>query len=88
MELPTNAALNNIPSLAILSILGLFVVIIYAQTKTVSTLAIANDSQLKIEDNISNNNINNQQDDDKKLVKRTGSVRAVSAMPSVARFVW
>ena len=57
---------------AILSMLSLFVVFIYAQTRTESTLAIANDSQTTIQ----NNTLSNNQTDDKKLVKTTGSVKA------------
>lgn len=52
--------------------LSLFVVFIYAQTRTESTLAIANDSQTTIQ----NNTLSNNQTDDKKLVKTTGSVKA------------
>src|SRR5580765_7438063 len=69
---------------AILSLLGLFVVFIYAQTTTVSTLAIANDSQPKIENNISNTLVDTK--DDKKLVKTTGSVRAAGAGASKGSF--
>lgn len=68
---------NLVRGVAILSLLSLFVVFIYAQAKTESTLAIANDSQAKIENNISNNNlVNKNSDDDKKLVKTTVSVKA------------
>ncbi|MEP6788022.1 MAG: 3D domain-containing protein [Acidobacteriota bacterium] len=69
---------------AILSLLSLFVVFMYAQTKTVSTLAIANDSQPKIENNISNTLVDTK--DDKKLVKTTGSVRAAGAGASKGAF--
>lgn len=68
---------------AILSLLGLFVVFIYAQTTTVSTLAIANDSQPKIENS---NILVDTKDDDKKLVKTTGSVRATGAGASKGAF--
>jgi 3D (Asp-Asp-Asp) domain-containing protein len=70
---------------AILSLVGLFVIMFYAQTtKTESTLAIANDSQTKIEENISdtalvNNNIPVISGDEKKLVKTTASVKAAGA---------
>ena len=72
---------------AILSLVGLFVIVIYAQTTQMeSTLAIANDSQTKIEevtDNIGTNNIPVttpvNTDDNKKLVKTTGSSKAVGA---------
>ena len=77
---------------AILSLLGVFVIVFYAQTtKTGSTLAIANDSQPKIENNISdnvlvNNNIPVISDDEKKLVKTTASVKAASAGASRGAF--
>src|SRR5258708_13675636 len=59
---------------AILSLLSLFVVFIYAQAKTDPTLAIATDSQPKIENNISNTAVDTK-DEDKKLVKTTSSVK-------------
>ena len=68
---------------AILSILSLFVVIMYAQTQTVSTLAIANDSQATIQNN---NTISNNQTDDKKLVKTTGSSKATGLGASRGAF--
>lgn len=65
---------------AILSILSLFVVFMYAQGTTESTLAIANDSQATIEDNNTQSNfINQQTKDSKKLVKSTASVKATGA---------
>ena len=68
---------------AILSLLTLFVVFIYAQAKTESTLAIATDSQAKIENNI----VNNTDDtDNKKLVKPTASVKAAGAGASKGAF--
>ena len=68
---------NLVRGVAILSLLSLFVVFIYAQTRTESTLAIANDSQAKIKNNISNNTLaDKNSDDDKKLVKATVSVKA------------
>jgi 3D (Asp-Asp-Asp) domain-containing protein len=72
---------------AILSLLSLFVVIIYAQARTVSTLAIANDSQDKIQ--INNTEVNSDTvntDDDKKLVKKTASVRSTAAGASRGSF--
>ena len=54
---------------AILSLIGLFVVFMYAQTKTGAALSSANDSQLKL--NISESP--NLEIDDKKLVKKTVS---------------
>ena len=56
---------------AILSLLSLFVVIIYAQTQTVSTLAIANDSQTTIENNIDNILVNTLSNTDTKSKKGT-----------------
>ncbi len=64
---------------ALLSLLLLFVAIIYAQTKAETTLAIANDSHNKIENNISDNNLIIKDDDDKKLVKKTVLVTAKGA---------
>ena len=55
----------------------LFVALMYAQTRTVTALALTDDSQTKIENNISDSNLIKQQDDDKKLVKTTASVRRV-----------
>jgi len=63
-------------------LLSLFVVIIYAQTRSEDTLAIANDSQQKLNNTEANkiNNQNNQQEDkDKKLVKTTGLVTSAKA---------
>ena len=72
---------------AILSLLSLFVVFIYAQAKTVSTLAIANDSQPKIENNITENNLDtNTTDDEKKLVKKTVSTKSTAAGASRGTF--
>ncbi|MFT3742852.1 MAG: 3D domain-containing protein [Pyrinomonadaceae bacterium] len=65
---------------AILLVLSMCVVFIYANVPAESTLAIANDSQATIENNISdiseNVLIDTIDDADKKLVKTTGSVRA------------
>lgn len=63
-----------------LFLVTVFVVFIYAQAKE-STPVIANDSQPKIENNISDNNLDNlnSDDDDKKLVKTTAMVRAKGA---------
>ena len=71
---------------AILSLLSLFVVIIYAQAKTESTLAIANDSQTTIENNIDNTLSNIQQEEDKKLVKTTASIKSTAAGASKGSF--
>ena len=66
---------------AILSLLSLCVVFIYAQAKTESTLAIANDSQTNLVTNIPETNLNtNNTDDEKKLVKKTvATTRAAGA---------
>ncbi|CAN5566300.1 hypothetical protein BH10ACI3_BH10ACI3_13870 [soil metagenome] len=72
---------------AILSVLGLFVVFIYAGTPTASTLATANDSQATIENTIDTNLVNQQQtDDNDKLVKKTVSSKAVGAGASRGAF--
>jgi 3D (Asp-Asp-Asp) domain-containing protein len=77
---------------AMMSLVGLFVIMYYAQTaKTDPNLAIAIDSQTKIENNISentlvNNNIPVTTDDEKKLVKKTASVTATSAGASRGAF--
>jgi 3D (Asp-Asp-Asp) domain-containing protein len=74
---------------AMLSLLCLCVAVIYAQTKTVSSLAIANDSQTKIQNNIDpvfNTTTINTDDDDKKLVKKTVSVKSTSAGASRGTF--
>ena len=59
---------------SILSLISLFVVFIYAQAKTVSPLAMANNSLISIEKSTTETAFNNQADD-KKLVKRTSSVK-------------
>lgn len=72
---------------AILSVLAMLVVLVYAQTKTESTLVIANDSQPKTEDIITDNTlVTNLQQDGKKLVKPTGSSKAVGAGASKGAF--
>jgi 3D (Asp-Asp-Asp) domain-containing protein len=73
---------------AILSLLSLCVVFIYAQAKTESTLAIANDSQIKIENDIPENNLdtNTTDDDEKNLVKKTVSTKASAAGASRGTF--
>jgi 3D (Asp-Asp-Asp) domain-containing protein len=77
---------------AILSLVSVFVIVFYAQTATTeSTLAIANDSQPKIEESIPasepvNNSIPVISDDEKKLVKTTASVKAASAGASRGAF--
>ena len=72
---------------AILSLLSLLVVFVYAQTKTVDPLINANDSQTKIENvNLESNLIKDTKDDDKKLVKTTGSVKSTAAGASKGAF--
>jgi len=77
-----------------LSLLSLFVMFIYAQAQTVSTLAIATDSQPILENNNSHNNLDIQsfnqqtvnQQDDRTLVKKTVSVKSTSAGASKGAF--
>lgn len=73
---------------AILSVVAMLVVLVFAQSQTSSTLVIANDSQPKIEDiNTENTLVSNfQQQDGKKLVKPTGSSKAVGAGASKGAF--
>lgn len=78
---------------AFLSLLSLFVATLCAQAVTGSTLAIANDSQIKIENSIDSNLVGNIADDDekdkkdeKKLVKPTAIVKASSAGASRGAF--
>jgi 3D (Asp-Asp-Asp) domain-containing protein len=72
---------------AILSISALFVVFMYAQAPTESTLAIANDSQAKIENTINETIVETaQQTDEKKLVKKTVSTKATGAGASRGAF--
>lgn len=72
---------------AIVSLLSLCVVFIYAQAQTDPTLAIANDSQPKIENTIpDNNNLVNNTPDDKKLVKTTAIVKPAAAGASRGGF--
>jgi 3D (Asp-Asp-Asp) domain-containing protein len=56
----------------ILSLIGVFVVFMYAQAKTEVALSSANDSQLKLNNNIDSSNLVTETDD-KKLVKKTVS---------------
>ena len=72
---------------AILSMLTLFVVFMYAQVPTGSTLAIANDSQAKIENTISETIVETaQQTDEKKLVKKTVLTKSTGAGASRGAF--
>ncbi len=75
---------------AILSILSMCVVFIYANVTADPTLAIANDSLEIIENNISeiseNVLIETTDDEAKKLVKTTGSVKTVGAGASRGAF--
>ena len=56
----------------ILSLIGMFVVFMYAQARTEVALSSANDSQLKLNNSIENSNLVTETDD-KKLVKKTVS---------------
>ena len=64
----------------ILSLIGLFVVFMYAQTKTETALSSANDSQLKLNNDIES--LVAVADDDKKLVKKTVSEAKVGSASS------
>lgn len=91
---------NLVKGGAILLLSSMFVVFVYAQANTESTLAIAIDSQTKIENNISDisnkelvnntyvkdNTLADKTDDVKKLVKTTGSVRTTGAGASRGAF--
>ena len=70
---------NLVRGAAIVSLLSLCVVFIYAQATTDHTLTIANDSQPKIENKVDNNLSYNQQDKNKKLVKTTAIVKSSNA---------
>lgn len=63
----------------VLSLIGMFVVFIYAQTKTETALSSAKDSQLQL-NNIEEDNkseaVIDQQDSNKKLVEKTVSSKA------------
>jgi 3D (Asp-Asp-Asp) domain-containing protein len=63
----------------ILMLTGLFVVIIYAQTRSEENLSIANDSQTKLNNTIAETNNTSNKQEDTKLVKTTGMVAAVKA---------
>ena len=81
--------INLVRGGAILALLSLCVAVIYAQTKPVSTLAIANDPHTLIQNNIDPVFITdtfNTDDDDKKLVKKTVSVKSTSAGASRGAF--
>jgi 3D (Asp-Asp-Asp) domain-containing protein len=72
---------------AILSLLSLFVVFMYAQVRPVSTIAIANESQDTIAiEPITNVNSNTDSDKDKKLVKKTVAVKSTAAGASRGAF--
>ena len=75
---------------AVLLVLSMCVVFIYANVPAESTLAIANDSQITIENttsDISENVLIDQTDDtNKKLVKTTGSVKATGMGASRGAF--
>ena len=78
----------------VLSLLSMFAAaIVYSQTKTIDAITVANESQVKIDTNTKTNLVTTTTDlnsntadtkknnkvDTKKLVKTTGSVRAVGA---------
>src|SRR5262245_54664447 len=63
----------------ILVTLTLFAVYIYAQTRPAKDLIIANDSQIKTEDNLDKADNSKNQEANTKLVKTTGLVSARGA---------
>src|SRR6185369_6086264 len=68
----------------ILSLIGMFVVFMYAQARTEVALSSANDSQLKLNNNIDSSNLVTETDD-KKLVKKTVSeAKVVTAAKGAA----
>jgi len=71
---------------AILSLLSMCVVFIYAQAKTESTLAIANYSQSTLETDIPETLVAVNTDDEKKLVKKTVSSTVSAAGASRGSF--
>lgn len=72
---------NLVRGAVILMLLSLFVVIIYAQTRSEENPSIANDSQKQLNTTEINKTSNeyNQEDKDKKLVKTTGLVTTAKA---------
>ncbi len=71
---------------AISLLMSLFVVFMYAQAPTGSTITIASDLQSKIENSTVNNLSYNQQDKNKKLVKTTAIVKPSNAGNSRGSF--
>jgi len=68
----------------ILSLISMFVVFMYAQARTEVALSSANDSQLKLNNNIESSNLVSETDD-KKLVKKTVSeAKVVTAAKGAA----
>ena len=68
----------------ILSLIGMFVVFMYAQARTEVALSSANDSQLKLNNSIDSSNLVTETDD-KKLVKKTVSeAKVVTAAKGAA----
>jgi 3D (Asp-Asp-Asp) domain-containing protein len=65
----------------ILSLIGVFVMFMYAQAKTEVALSSANDSQLKLNNSIESSEV---VADDKKLVKKTGSERKIVSREAAA----
>lgn len=66
----------------ILSLIGVFVVFMYAQTKTEVALSSANDSQLKLNNNIESSEVVAE---DKKLANKTVSVKKVVPREAAAK---
>src|SRR5688572_5497295 len=66
----------------ILSLIGLFVVFMYAQAKTETALDIGRDSQLKLNNSSENLKV---VADDKKLVKKTVSKEAAGSSAGISR---
>lgn len=71
---------------AISLLMSLFVVFMYAQAPTGSTITIASDLQPKFENSLKNTLVNNTPVDDKKLVKTTAIVKSSSAGASRGGF--
>ena len=75
---------------AISLLMSLFVVFMYAQAPTGSTITIASDLQSKVENKVENTTVNNsnlnQTDKNKKLVKTTAIVKASNAGASRGSF--
>ncbi|MFN2500679.1 MAG: 3D domain-containing protein [Pyrinomonadaceae bacterium] len=77
---------NLVRGCVVLLLTSTFVAIIFAQTNTDKATIIANESQPKFENNISNNLLVIPSDDEKKLVKTTALVTAKAAGASRGSF--